>query len=126
MAATYKGFSFKNWQKNKTFVLTDVELVKRDLLNHLRTDKGSRVGLRGFGTNITNLIYEPFDGNTIAHISEQVLNVINYDPRVVLLSDDDYQVIPDYDNSVLIIAARLYYVELNLSETLDLNIQFSQ
>jgi phage baseplate assembly protein W len=125
MAAVYKGFSFKNWQKNKTFVLTDVDLVKRDLINHIQTNRDSRTGLRGFGTTIDRLIYEPFDGNTIALVSEQVREVIDYDPRVLLLSEDDYLIIPDYNNSVLIISATLYYVELDLSETLDINIQFS-
>ena len=73
MAALYKGFSFKNWQDSKEFVLTDVELVKRDLLNHLYTRRGSRVGHRGFGTTIQDLLFEPFDDNTVTLISDPLL-----------------------------------------------------
>jgi phage baseplate assembly protein W len=125
MAVMYKGFSFKNWQNNKTFVLTDVELVKRDILTHIHTSRGSRVGLRGFGTGVDSLIFEPFDGHTIALISEEIRNVIDYDPRVIILDEDDYQIFPDFDSSMVIIRAKLYYVELDLSQVLDLNIQFS-
>ena len=124
MAAVYKGFSFKNWQKTKSFTVTDVDLVKQDLLNHIFTRKGQRVGLRGFGTSIEDLLFEPFDDDTIVLISDQVRAVIDYDPRVELRTEEDYQVIPDYDRGILLITARLYYVELNLVNILHINLEF--
>ena len=85
----YKGFSFKNWQRNKSFVLTNVELVKQDLLNHIFTRRGERVGQRGFGTVIQDLIFEPFDDNTVVTASDQIKSVIAFDPRVILQSEND-------------------------------------
>ena len=124
MAALYKGFSFKNWQRNKSFTLTDVELVKQDLLNHMFTRRGERVGQRGFGTIIQDLLFEPFDNDTVVLISGQVRSVIDYDPRVVIASEDDYQVIADFNTNVLLISARLFYVELDLSDILQINLEF--
>ena len=124
MAALYKGFSFKNWQRNKSFTLTDVELVKQDLLNHIFTRRGERVGQRGFGTIIQDLLFEPFDNDTVVLISGQVQSVIDYDPRVVIASEDDYQVIADFNTNVLLISARLFYVELDLSDILQINLEF--
>ena len=124
MAIIYKGFSFKNWQRSKDFVLTDVELIKQDLLNHIYTRKGERVGHRGFGTNIPDLLFEPFDENTVILISDQVKAVIAYDPRVRLVSDDDFQVTTDFENSVLGVTARIYFIELQLSDILHLNLEF--
>jgi phage baseplate assembly protein W len=122
--ATYKGVSFKNWGYNKSLVLTDVELVKRDLLNHIYTIRGERVGQRGFGTNIELLLFEPFDENTIARIADQVREVINYDPRVVLINSTDFSVTPYQNESLLAITARLFFVELNLMELFHINLEF--
>jgi|AntRauTorcE11897_2_1112592.scaffolds.fasta_scaffold00120_36 phage baseplate assembly protein W len=122
--ATYKGVSFKNWGYNKSLVLTDVELVKRDLLNHIYTIRGERVGQRGFGTNIELLLFEPFDENTIARIADQVREVINYDPRVVLINSTDFSVAPYQNESLLAITARLFFVELNLMELFHINLEF--
>ena len=122
--ATYKGVSFKNWGYNKSLVLTDVELVKRDLLNHIYTIRGERVGQRGFGTNIELLLFEPFDENTIARIADQVREVINYDPRVVLINSTDFSVTPYQNESRLAITARLFFVELNLMELFHINLEF--
>jgi phage baseplate assembly protein W len=122
--ALYKGFSFKNWKNDKSFTLTDVDIVKRDILNHIFTRKGERVGQRGFGTILQDLIFEPFDQDTITLASDQIRSVIDFDPRVELLSDDDYVVYPDFDKSFLFISARLYYIELDLTDILHINVEF--
>jgi len=124
MASVYRGVSFKNWKRNKSFILTDVDLVKQDLLNNLFTNTGSRAGFRRYGTSIKTLLYEPFDQETIVLINDQVKGVISADPRVVLLSEDDYYMSPDYDKNTLLIAAKLYYIELDLSNVFDINLQF--
>jgi len=122
--ALYKGISFKNWQINKSFKLTDVELVKRDLMNHIFTRRGERVGQRGFGTIIQDLLFEPLDDNTVVLVSDQVRAVINYDPRVTLLTENDFVVRVDFDNSRIVVAARLYYVELGLYDIFHINLEF--
>ena len=124
MTAIYTGFSFKNWQRTKSFTLTDVELVKQDLLNHIFTRRGDRVAQRGFGTIIQDLLFEPFDDNTTVLISDQVRAVIDFDPRVVLASEDDFQLNANYDTGVLHIQARLTFIEIDLTDILHINLEF--
>lgn len=124
MAALYKGVSFKNWQLNKSFILTDVELVKQDLLNHIFTRRGERVNQREYGTIIQDLLFEPFDDNTVVLVADQVRSVIDFDPRVILLSDNDFIISPDFNTSRLVISAKLFYVELDLMDVLDINLEF--
>lgn len=124
MTAIYTGFSFKNWQRTKSFTVTDVDLVKQDLLNHIFTRRGERVGQRGFGTIIQDLLFEPFDDDTTVLISDQVRAVIDFDPRVVLVSPDDFQLNADYDRGILQIKALLTYVEIDLTDILHINLEF--
>lgn len=126
MAAVYRGFSFKGWQRDKSFVLTDVDIVEQDLRNHIFTRRGERVGLRGYGTNIQDLLFEPFDDNTIVLINDQVREVIGSDPRVILLSEDDYVMVTDFENKIMAIAVNLFYVELDLHNVLHINLTFEK
>jgi phage baseplate assembly protein W len=124
MTTLYKGFSFKNWQRNKSFRLTDVELVKQNLLNNLFTRPGERVGQGNYGTSIQDLVFEPFDDNTIVLISDQVRKVIANDPRVTIIQDEDFVTNADFDNNTLQITVRLFYIELALFDIFDINLEF--
>lgn len=117
----YRGFSSFEFEKNKTFRLTDVELVKMDLLNHIFTRKGERVMMPNFGTLIPDLTFEPLDESTIDIIHDEVEKVIDYDPRVELIS---LVVDPKYDENTVTVAARIYYIELNMDETVELRLEF--
>lgn len=117
----YKGYSSFEYQANGTFALRDVELVKMDLLNHIFTKRGERVMMPGFGTQIPEMVFEPMDDITIDIVTEEVLNVIKYDPRVLLI---DFDVSPDYDNQVLTVSCLLRYVELGTVDKFDLHIEF--
>lgn len=117
----YKGFSSFEFQRRKTFKLRDLELVKMDLLNHIFTKRGSRVMMPTFGTQIPEMAFEPLDAETIDIVESEVTRVLNFDPRVEILS---LEVQPDYDQSSLYVGARVLYVELNLIDNLELNITF--
>ena len=73
----YRGYSSFEFEKNKQFRVTDIELVKLDLLNHLFTLRGSRVMMPNFGTIIPELVFEPLDSETIESLEEEVRNVLN-------------------------------------------------
>jgi len=62
----------------------DIELVKRDLLNHFMTRKGERVMLSDFGSIAWDLLFEPFDNNVVNLVEEDTKNIINQEPRVEL------------------------------------------
>lgn len=117
----YKGFSSFEYQKNKTFALADVELVKLDLLNHIFTRRGERVMMPTFGTRIPDLAFEPLDEITLGILQEDLTTVFRFDPRVELLS---LVVDPQYDENRVIASARLLYIELNVVGNIDLNIIF--
>jgi len=118
----YKGFSSFEFQRRKTFKLRDLELVKMDLLNHIFTKKGERVMMPNFGTSIPEMAFEPLDPETVSTVKEEVLRVINYDPRVELIN---IEVSPDYDRNSLYVGTQVFYVELGLTDNLELNIEFT-
>jgi phage baseplate assembly protein W len=120
--ALYKGFSSYNYQTNKTFSVTDIELVKFDLLNHIFTRRGERVMHPNFGTRIPDITFEPLDSITLSILEEDLRSVIAFDPRVELVR---LNVIPYYDLNTAIVQIEVLYVELNMQGTLDLNISFS-
>lgn len=118
----YKGFSFKQFQKNKSFILKDVELVKEDLRNHIFTRFGERLKMAKFGTSIPDMPFEPLDVGSLTTIYNDLDVVFGYDPRVELV---DLKVIPDFDENIVLAYAELYYVELNINDRLDLKIEFA-
>lgn len=82
-------------KKNKLFIgystvvtnskvqqFADIELIKRDLLNHFYTRKGERVMMPTWGCGIWNLLFEPFDAVTKDAIIYECQQVIESDSRV--------------------------------------------
>ncbi|TFH06395.1 MAG: hypothetical protein E4H14_10900 [Candidatus Thorarchaeota archaeon] len=120
-APLYKGYSSFEYEKNKTFLLTNLELVKLDLLNHIFTRRGSRVKMPTFGTRIPDLPFEPMDDITLEILRNDLLTVFRFDPRVQLL---DLVIDPSPDTNTVTASARLLYIELNLVDNIDLNIVF--
>ena len=103
----YRGISFTEFKHRKTLSLSDVDLVKRDLLNHIYTRKGERIKMPTFGTNIPYMVMEPLDDTTVYIIGDELRRVIDYDPRVELVGEgihrSDISVVTDYDaNSITV------------------------
>jgi hypothetical protein len=119
--AFYTGFSSFEFQKNKSFKLTDVELVKLDLLNHIFTRKGERVMMPNFGTTIPDLVFEPLDSETMLTIEDELRNVFQYDPRVSLL---EFSLEPAYDENKITVHSKIQFIELNVTSSFDFNIEF--
>ena len=117
----YKGFSSENYEKNGTFILTDVELVKTDIMRHLFTKKGDRLMMPTFGTILPDILFEPLTEELVAAIRSDVETVLRYDPRVELLR---LVVEPLYDQSAVIILADLFFLELKITDRLDIRIDF--
>lgn len=117
----YRGFSSYEYQNTKSFKINDIELVKLDLLNHIFTRKGERVMMPRFGTRIPDLAFEPLDDITLMVLEEDLRYVINFDPRVSLI---DMSILPEPDTNSVTASATLLYVELDMVDTLDLNITF--
>lgn len=119
MRAIYRGFSTANWPSTGSFSLTNLDLVKQDLLNHIFTSKGERVFMPNFGTRIPSLAFEPNDEKTQAIIREDLTAVFNYDPRVKLLSLN-IQSFPN--NNAIVAIANLLYIEFDVTGVLHIDI----
>lgn len=100
-------------QPNPPYSLTNIELVKRDILNQFATPMGSRVMLPGFGTNIYSYLFDPFDEYTKNAIIEDAVRVVQDDPRVKFVSIDVYQ-----KDQALTIALVLLFVPESITDNL--------
>ena len=117
----YRGLSFRNFSKNKSIKLYDIELVKKDILNNIFTRRGERVKMFMYGTRIPDLVFEPLDEVAINVIEEDLRSVVASEPRVSLV---DLRIVPLFDRSVVICSLVLYYLELDFTDTLSVNITF--
>jgi len=119
--ALYKGFSLQNYNTKGSFSVTDLALVKRDILSHIWTRKGERVMMPDFGTTLMDIVFEPLDHTSVTTVREELQAVIEQDPRVELLQLD---VQPLYSTNSIVAIINLLYIELNTVDTINLNIIF--
>ncbi len=106
----FKGFS--SIDKTRPFTeLTDTALIKRDILNHFNTRKGSRVMRPTYGSSLWDYLFEPLDDLTRDAIIDDVNNVINSDPRVAIITS----VIDEAEHGITI-SFKLRYV---IFDTID-------
>lgn len=119
--ALYKGFSSHEFARNKSFAINDVELVKLDLLNHIFTDRGSRVMMPTYGTQIPTLVFEPLDSEVLTIIEDELREVFDADPRVELVTLD---IRAATDDQSVTASAKLDYIELEITDDFELNITF--
>lgn len=101
----YNGFSTIN-RRNK-FKLTDFELAKQDLYNHLNTKKGERIMHPNFGTIIWGMLFEPLNDETRNIIEQDLLSIIKFDPRLRA----DSIVVTDFEHGI--------QIEVDLTYVLD-------
>lgn len=83
----FKGFStVPNGQnvRKRNWTLYDLELVKRDILNHFHTRRGERVMMPTYGCLIWDLLFEPLTESNIEQIVEEAKRIIHSDSRVRL------------------------------------------
>lgn len=82
--STFVGFSTQ--EKYFGFSsLTDLELAKRDLLNHFYTKKGERLGQPDFGSIIQSLLFENETPNLTTLVQDDVTRIVAADPRWKLI-----------------------------------------
>lgn len=82
---TFVGFSTID-QISPPYTLTDVELIKQDILNVFMTRKGERVMRPNFGSSVWDYLYEPFDSYTKQAIETDIYDIIHNEPRAKLLN----------------------------------------
>ena len=107
---------------NNTFKLTDMYLVERNLLNHIFTPKSSRRMMGKFGSKIPDMLFEALTDDAIDTIKSELTAVVAYDPRVTL---QYLNVTPDKDRHTVTCNMTLYYIELDMTKRLSLNLEFN-
>jgi|TARA_R110002167_G_scaffold15332_6_gene61181 phage baseplate assembly protein W len=100
------GYTTVN-QTNASLRLKDLELAKRDLLNHFHIRKGEKWTNPDFGSNLPYYVFQPLDDTTIEMIREEVYNVVTHDPRFEL-SVDNSVTVSKKDQTVTVAVELLY------------------
>lgn len=117
MKVLYKGFSTHNYTSlGGTFRVTDKDLVNLDILSHLYTETNERVMMPGWGTNIPNLPFEPLTDQLIEDLYDEIVRVVDYDPRVERMT---VTVLPYHDANAVVCTVTLRYIELNETDSFD-------
>ncbi len=112
------GYTTVN-QKHTSLRLSDLELAKRDLLNHFMIRKGEKWTQPEFGSNLPYYVFQPLDSNTIEMINEEVFTIVSYDPRFEL---SDQAITVDKDEQTITVVVKLIYVPTTTAT--DLQIKF--
>ncbi len=107
MRRIFKGFSTYPTASNavtRNYALTDLDLVKRDLLNQFMTVKGERVMMPTYGSIIWNLLFENMSNTLIDMMVDDSKKIIASEPRVEL----DNLSIRQFDHGVILNFRLLY------------------
>ncbi len=100
----FVGFSTIGNSNNRSWTLYDIELIKKDLLNHFHTRKGERVMRPTFGCAIWELIGEQMTESVVEQCRTEVERIVNLDSRVVVRN-----IYVDTMEHGIIVIADLYY-----------------
>lgn len=121
----YKGFSSRHFVEKGTFRVTDKELIKDCLLNHIFTSSvlGERIMMEDWGTSIPNLPFEQLDEETILSVVEEIQRVFAMDPRVSLISVNTTS---DENTNSLTLECRFTYVEFMGIDSLNVNLIYRE
>jgi len=109
---TYRGFSTVN-SNHQGFALYDFELIKQDLVNHFHIKQGEKLSDPTFGTILWFLLYEQFTPEIEQAIIDDVVKIINYDPRITA----ENVTVESYDRGI-IVECIVTYLKYNISENL--------
>lgn len=114
MTIRYRGFSTAD--RTKKFRLTDIELVKQDLINHFSIRKGEKLMQPDFGSIIWNALFEPMTADIQSAIVDDIKRIVNYDPRVSATN-----VLVDQLDHGLQVQVDLLFLQGNFSTSLTLS-----
>lgn len=111
----YRSYSSIQYLNDGNFKLSGVDTIKMDILSHLYTDVDERVMMPGWGTIIPRLPFEPMTGELVDRVYDDVVRVVNYDPRVTLTS---VLVTPVHDMHILTIEVTFTVNETQTDDSL--------
>lgn len=95
---------------------TDLDLIKRDLINHFYTRKGERVMRPDFGCIIWDLLFEPMTTDVVTQIVEDATQIVKADNRVEL---QDIRLL-ELDHGIQL-QLDLFYAPLNIVDNFSVD-----
>lgn len=111
-SGTYRGISTVN-PNTKEFKIFDLGLIKQDIINHFHIRLGEKLENPRFGTIIWDVLYEPLTDSLKDAIIKNVTDIVNYDPRVNVVS-----VTVDSFEYGIQVECELIYLDYSISEQL--------
>jgi phage baseplate assembly protein W len=109
---TYRGISTVG-DPMQGFSLYDLPLIKQDLINHFHIRQGEKIENPEFGCIIWDLLFDPLTENLKTLITQNVTDIVNYDPRVKV----DQIIVSTYESGIQV-ECELTYLPYNISEAL--------
>ena len=103
------------------FVEHDKELIKKSVINIIKTHKGSRIYDPDYGTNLHRLIHE-LNIERIRNIAKNEIQhaITKYEPRAKITRIEAY---PNGEmEQEVVIVMSLFYVEFNTEEILEIQL----
>ncbi len=82
----FTGFSTVGTDKSKQRTYYDLDLIKRDLMNHFYCRPGERAMRSDWGCSIWNYLMEPLTAGIRGKISDEVERIIRADTRVEIIN----------------------------------------
>ena len=117
-SAAYRSISTVN-PANDGFRLYDLAVIKQDVINHFHIRQGEKLENPEFGTIIWDVLFNPLTEALKSAIVENVEQIINYDPRVLV----DNVVVDTYETGIQIECTLIY---LNYSIAESMRLQFDR
>ena len=107
----FTGYSTIDLSKDRSWVLYDLELIKRDLLNHFMTRKGERILRPTFGCSIWSYIHEPLTPEIVDRIEEEVTRIVTLDSRT-----ETRRIVTETYRHGVVVLVDLYYRPYDIEE----------
>jgi phage baseplate assembly protein W len=108
-----KGFNTID-NNTRNFSVSDLECIKRDVLNHMKIRKGEKLMNPEFGTIIEDALYEPLTPRLKETMVNDINAVFDYDTRIRAEKID----IEEYENGLRINVTAVY-TPYNVTEQLE-------
>jgi len=116
--STYRGFSTIGAERKPSWVLTDIELIRRDLLNHFYTRIGERVMRPRWGCKIWDYLFEHYSPGVRDEIIEEAQRIVHEEPRLDYIAAN----IVDWDKGIRI-ELTVHYKGTDISEKMFLDFE---
>lgn len=122
-APRYRGYSSVQLKGGVNTSLTDIEIVKQDLLNEFNTRLGERVGRPGFGSIVHDLLFDLADPRTEALVYSDADRIFRNDPRV---ETREINVSVDIDAHTITVDAILFLIEFDMNDNFSVTFNETQ